>query len=144
MTTITVEEFKTRFAKNFTFGTEIDQVSDTNIQNAINDAYCVFNNSLYPVASTENPVDIGLQALNYLVAHFLTLDMDTLQMGAQAIYLQSSRSVNGMSESLIIPDWIQNTDLMPYATTSWGLKFLTITRPYLIGVCYSIEGYTVP
>lgn len=142
MTTITVEEFKTRFTKNFIFGNETDQVSDTDVQNAINDALTVFNQDLLP--TDENGINPSEIAFYYLSAHFCQLNYDEQGMGPQANFIQSSRSVGGMSESLQIPDWVSNSELSIYATTSFGLKYLQMIKPYCIGAAYAVEGKTTP
>jgi hypothetical protein len=141
MTTITVEEFKTRFVKNFIFGTETDQVSDTDIQNAINDALCSFNQDLLPVL--EYGINISQIAFGYLTAHFCLQNLDEQTMGAQPAFLQSSRSVNGMSESLDIPEFAK-AQFASFCTSSFGLKYINIILPYTIGTMYAIGGFTVP
>lgn len=142
MTTITVDEFKTRFAKNFIFGIEDNEVSDNDITNAITDALSVFNQDL--LSTDEEGINISKNAFYYLVAHFCQLNYDEIIGGSQPSLLQSSRSVGGMSESLQIPDWISNSELSIYATTSFGLKYLQIIKSYLIGVAHVVGGYTIP
>lgn len=142
MTTITVDAFKTRFVKSFTFGTGDEEVSDTDVQNAINDALVIFNQDLMP--TDENGINPSEIAFGYLVAHFCLSNLDEQTMGAQPAFIQSSRSVGGMSESLQIPDWVGNSELSLYATTSFGLKYLQMIKPYCTGAVYAVEGSTTP
>jgi hypothetical protein len=138
MITITIDEFKTQFPRSFTFSETLPDIRDADIAEAIVEANCVFNQDLYP------DEDCGKKALFYLSAHFLVRDIDAADMGGQSAFIQSSRSVNGMSESLAAPDWMNEGDFAYYATTAYGQKFLILTKPYLTGVMYAVEGLTLP
>lgn len=141
MTTITVDAFKTRFVKSFTFGTGDEEVSDTDVQNAINDALVIFNQDLMP--TDENGINPSEIAFGYLVAHFCLSNLDEQTMGAQPAFIQSSRSVGGMSESLDIPEWAK-TQFAYYCTTAFGLKYINMILPYTVGAVYGLEGSTTP
>lgn len=136
--TITATEFKTHFDRGqFSYGSAIPAIRDIDIDSAITEAKAVVNENIYP---TE---DICKLALVYLSAHFLQLDTgggeDT---NGQPVYNQVSRSVGSISESLHVPEWMKEGDFALYSTTYYGQKWLALTKPYLGGAIYSIQGGT--
>lgn len=137
--TITATEFKAFFDRGqFDYGTTPPQVRDKDIDEAISEAECVINCNLYPDEETCKKV------LYYLTAHFLTLDLANDDNGGQPTFNQTSRSADGISESVHIPDWMKEGDLSSYTVTSYGIKFLTLSKPYLDGVIFSVQGGTRP
>jgi len=137
MITITATEFKTYFDRGqFSYGTELPSIRDADIATAIAEAEAIFNHDIY---SNE---DIEKLALYYLTAHFLRLDTDAVDSAGQANFNQNSRSADGISESLSIPDWMTQGDFALYATTYYGQKWLALTKPYLDGAVLSVPGGT--
>ena len=134
--TVTVEDIKTHFDRAFTFGA--DDVRDSDIEIAISEADATFNADLYP---TE---DICKLAKKYLIAHFLVSDTEAAEGGGQARFHQQSRSVGSVSESLAIPEWMNEGELSFFTTTYYGQKFLTLSKPYMGGVIFSVKGGTNP
>jgi hypothetical protein len=142
MVEITFEEFKTKFDRDFTFSETLPDIREVDFDNAYLDANSVFNQSLIPAKPDDS---IAKNALLNLTAHFLSLNIDASETGAQARFLQSSRSAGGMSESLQIPSWVSDNDVFSqFATTSFGLKYLIISKPYLDGAIYVVGGQTLP
>jgi len=134
MGNVTIASFKAKFARGqFQYGTELPAILDQDITDAIAEKDAVFNFGLYP---SETP-EIGILAEHYLTAHFLLCDTDAADSGGQARLLQNSRSVDGVSESLEIPDWMKGSE---FATTYYGQKFLILSRPYIIGQGIAIAG----
>ena len=140
MGTVTLASFKTKFARNFTFGSAVPDIMDADITNAIAEKDAVFNFELYP---TDKPA-IGTLAEHYLTAHFLATDVDAADSGGQSRLLQTSRSADGVSESLDLPDWMKQGEFAFYATTYYGQKWLILSKPYLDGAVFSVEGGTQP
>lgn len=138
MGTVTIASFKTQFARNFTFGSSLPDVLDDDITKAIAEKDAVFNFSLYP---SDNPA-IGTLAEHYLTAHFLTTDIDAADSGGQTRLLQTGRSADGVSESLDLPDWMKQGEFAFYATTYYGQKYLILSKPYLDGAVFLVEGGT--
>ncbi|MBD3283542.1 DUF4054 domain-containing protein [Candidatus Pacearchaeota archaeon] len=137
--TVTVTEFKTLFDRGqFVFGTTVPDVRDKDIAEAISEMEAVINQDLIP------DEDICKKAKLYLAAHFLVMDLDLFDNGGQGMFLQTHRSADGLSESLHIPEWMKETDFAMYTTTGYGIKFLMLTKPYLDGAVYCIEGKTQP
>lgn len=137
--TITVAEFQDYFDRGqFTYGTDLPDIRDKDIESAIAEALAVFNEGLYP------DDDAAQQALYYLTAHFLYLDVDAGESGGKPSFIASSHSADGVSESLQIPDWMSSGEFAFYATTYWGQKFLILSKPYLDGAVFSVPGATHP
>ena len=137
--TITATDFKDYFDRGqFTYGTTLPSIRDKDIDTAIAEAVAVFNGDLYPTS------DICQMALLYLTAHFLTVDTWAVESGGQASFLQSSHSADGLSESFAIPEWMQQGEFAIYAMTSYGQKWLMISKPYLDGAVFTVDGATTP
>lgn len=139
--TPTVSTFKTKFARGqFDYGTVLPAILDADITDAIAEAEAVFNPGLYP---SDYP-EIGTLCELYLTAHFLVTDIDAADSGGQTRLLQNSRSVDGVSESLEIPDWMKAGEFAFYVTTYYGQKWLILSKPYLDGAVFVVGGATQP
>jgi len=141
--TITATEFKDYFDRGqFTYGSTVPysfpEIRDKDIDSAIAEAQAVFNPGLFPDDDTTK------QALYYLTAHFLQLDIDVVSSNGQAKFNQSSRSAGGISESLSIPEWMNEGEYGFYSTTYYGQKYLILAKPYLDGAVFVVNGGTLP
>ncbi len=137
--TLSVEQFKDHFdCGQFDYGDTIPQVRDKDIATAIREMSSIINMSLYPNE------DVNLLAQNYLTAHFLTSCLTAVKTSGQAVFNRSSRSVGSISESVVVPDWMTKGHFALYATTYYGQKWLTLTKPYLIGHMFCVAGRTTP
>lgn len=137
--TVTIASFKTQFSRNFTFGSVLPDVLDDDITKAIAEKDAVFNFELYP----QDKPEIGTLAEHYLTAHFLASDINAADSGGQPAAMQTSRSADGVSESLQIPEWVTG-ELIFYWTTYYGQKWLILTKPYLDGAVFVVAGGTQP
>ena len=141
--TITATEFKAYFNRGqFTYGSTIPyaypEVRDQDIDSAIAEAEALFNGGLFPDDATCK------QALYYLTAHFVQQDLDAVVSNGQSKYNQSSRSADGISESLSIPEWMNEGEFAFYATTYYGQKYLILVKPFLDGAVFAVAGATQP
>lgn len=141
--TITAAEFKIVFDRGqFLFGSTVPytfpEVRDKDIDSAIAEALAVFNTGLFP------DEDTCKQALSYLTAHFVQQDLDAVASDGQAKFNQSSRSADGISESLSIPEWMNEGEFAFFATTYYGQKYLILAKPNLDGAVFSVPGATLP
>lgn len=137
--TITAEEFKTYFDRGqFTYGVDLPAVRDKDIDSAIAEAQATFNENLYPDEATCK------QALYYLTAHFLQNDVDSSFSNGQPTFIQNSRSADGISESVNIPEWMNEGAFAFYATTYYGQKYLILSKPYIDGAVFVVGGATLP
>lgn len=113
-------------------------VRDKDIQNAIDMAGDIFNDSLYPDNTTT-------KAQCYLTAHFLQTDIDAIVSGSvQPDFLMTAKAAQGVSASYEIPDWMKTNDFYFYTTTIYGYRFLMLSKPYLDGGVFSVAGATQP
>jgi len=139
MSKITAVEFKEQFDRGqFTYGETLPAVRDKDITGAITEAEFTYNEDLYP------DEDTCKLALNYLTAHYLTNDIEAANSGGQSVFIQGSRSADGISESLTIPEWMNEGDYAFYSTTYYGQKYLMLSKPYMGGAVYVVNGATTP
>lgn len=139
MITITAADFKAYFSRGqFTYGTDLPYVRDTDISQAIDEASGTWNEGLYPNDT------IAKQALEYLTAHFLQGTLDATDSQGQAEGIQSARSAGGISESLAVAPWMLEGEYALYATTFYGRRWLTISKPYADGAVFAVGGATTP
>ena len=136
---VTIASFKTQFSRNFVFGAALPDILDDDITKAIAEKDAVFNPEIYPA---ETPAT-GTLAEHYLTAHFLQSDVNAADSGGQPVALQNSRSADGVSESVQIPDWVTG-ELLFYWSTYYGQKWLILTKPYLDGAVFVVSGGTNP
>jgi len=141
--TPTVSTFKAQFVRGWTYGTSEPDIMDSDITNAIAEAEAVFNPDLYP-PDYPGFTSPGWLAELYLAAHFVITDVDAADTGGQTRFLQASRSVQGVSESVDIPDWMKAGEFAFYASSYYGQKFLILSKPYLDGAVFTIGGGTQP
>lgn len=114
-------------------------IIDSEIEEAFNEAGCVFNTSLW--ANDE----VMKKAFLYLVAHYLCLDARTGRQGIESFgeFAVSSRSVGDVSESYSIPDkYLSDPVLSYYTKTGYGLKYLSMLIPALRGNVACIFGWS--
>lgn len=134
-----VAAFKLLFSRGqFTYGTDVPDVRDADIEEAIAEATAVFNSDLYPsVAEGDRP-------FLYLAAHFLACDLDAADTGGQSRFVQNSRSADGLSESVEIPEELKSGEMSFYGTTAYGRKWWILSKPYADGAVFSVPGATQP
>lgn len=138
---ITIDEFKTFFAKDFDYGTEITQVSDADISKAMVEAGMNFNEKLF--GSEEEKKII----FSYLTAYYLVVDMNNVntQGASNNGGLVTYRQVRNVAESFKVPNWVsENPMLSQFAQNGYGLKYITMIYPYLIGNMGVVPGATLP
>ena len=121
---ITIEEFKTFFAKDFDYGDEIDQVSDIDITKAMTEASMNFNEKLFESIEEKKLV------FSYLTAYYLVVDINNAntQGASNNGGLVTYRQVRNVAESFKVPK----------------LKYITLIYPYLIGTMGVVPGATLP
>ena len=139
MPLITAESFKTYFDRGqFSYGTTLPAVRDKDIESAIAEAEATFNENLYPDIPSRD------MALNYLSAHFLQKDVESSKSKGQPTFIQNSRSADGISESVTIPDWMNEGIFYFYSTTYYGQKYIILSKPYIDGAVFTVLGATLP
>lgn len=111
----------------------LNYVRDEDIQNAMLEASINFNENLFDD-------DQAKMIFLYLTAYYLTYDLQNAS-GVVQTGVITSKSVGSISQSYGIPTWVlQDKVLGAYASNGYGLKYLSLLRPYLIGNVMFIEG----
>ena len=151
LATITIAAFKARFGRDFQFtdatsrpGDNLpdpDYVLDQDITNAFADATPLLNQSLLGDDAT---ITLGYL---YLTAHCLCINLNNANagQGATANMPVNSRSVGSVSESYTVPEmFTKNPIFVPYLGTAYGLKYLTLIMPNMVGNIGAVRGGTMP
>lgn len=149
---ITVDDFKDHFVRDFDYAipsgetTSIydcqkNYVMNADITKAFSEAKMNFNESLFDTDSS-----LKLTFL-YLTAHYLVMDLQMSQQGpgSGSQFPVQSRSVGPVSESYSIPDWISKDPMWSvFATTRYGMKYISLVRPLLVGNVFAYQGASTP
>lgn len=120
---------------------EFNYINDSDIEKAYRESQAVFNQALFSPESTLT------LAYKYLTAHYLSLDLKASMQGinANAPTTVASKSVGSVSESYSVPKaWTEDPNIQFYTTTYYGVKYLSIVMPLLIGNIQVIQGATTP
>lgn len=142
--TPTIAEFKTFFVRDFPFAPASDPadaenyIIDADITRAISEAEINFNAQY----GTDDQCKIVFM---YLIAFYLVTNIQnsTRGLNAQAKFPMNSNSVGGVSVSYQIPDKIaKDMFLSQYTQNGYGMKYLSLVAPFLIGGVSLIEGTT--
>jgi hypothetical protein len=133
---IDADDFKAYFDRDFPYGTGKCEVRDADISKAIAEANILFNPGLF--------ADLPSQtiAFEYLTAHLLTRHFlatgGIIQQGqglnSTGNFPISSKGAGGLSVSYAIPETVSaDPALAQYLTTQYGLIYLNMVMPNLIG-----------
>lgn len=141
----TVANFKAQFVRDFNYApvsdaTNLDYVTDADIQNGLNQAVANFN----PTLAFANDAARTLAAL-YCAAFFMVSALQTSAqgVGSQSNFPITSRSVAGVSVSYQVPEpYLKNAALAIYTANGYGLTYLSYTLNLLVGHVYTVEGTT--
>ena len=114
--------------------TVLNYTQDSDIKNAMAEARVNFNEGMFPDEDTAKLVFL------YLTAYYLTVDFKNA-IGQSSTGVVQSKTVGSVSESYAIPQWVTNSPILSaYAQNGYGLKYLTLIRPYIIGNIYLSVG----
>lgn len=122
-------------------GNANDYVLPQDITNAFAEATVLFNQAFF-----DNDSDIKLGYL-YLTAHFLVTDLRRSNSGlsSRPELLLESRTVGSMTESYALPDRYKSDPILNgYLKTGYGMKYLDLIMPNLIGNVVSVGGWVNP
>ena len=126
---VTISDFKNYFVRDFCYGQVPETIMDCDIAKALNEAKNFINQGIIPCNKL-------LIAFYYLAAHFLVLNIRMAFNGVQSVGQQiiQNNNITEVSESYAIPSkFINNAVVNAYAKTDYGLKYLSIVLPNLIG-----------
>jgi hypothetical protein len=136
----TIAEFKTYFTRDFPYGSDpATSILDADIGKAFGEANLLMNPNLW---NSQEAWTIGYM---YCAAHFLVIDLQMSSQGISGVgnWLTTSKSVGSISESFQIPQRIlDNPELAAFSKTNYGMKFLQLILPQLVGQIFSVYGGT--
>lgn len=140
---ITVAEFKTWFSRDFPYSEDGDLTGVTthDIQKAFAEAWMNFNSSFF---ETEDDKKLGFL---YLSAHYLVIDLQNSSQGINGKYegLMTNKSVGSVSVGYTIPNWVTDHPIYSLLSqTKYGLKYLSLIIPMLVGNVVAVKGITHP
>ena len=138
---ITPAQFKEFFVKDFVYGTGQDQVSDNDITRAISEAKMNFNESLFDTDDEKKIIFL------YLTAYYLVVDINNIntQGASNNGGLVTYKQVRNVAESFKVPKWIEESPMYSmFSQNGYGLKYLIMIYPYLIGNVGIVPGRTLP
>lgn len=118
-----------------------DFVQAQDITNAFAEAQILFNQAFF---GTTAQITLGYL---YLTAHFLVTDLRRSNAGlsSRPELLVSQRSVGGVSETYAIPEQLQNEAILNgYLKTGYGMKYLDMILPQLVGNVGVVAGTVLP
>lgn len=147
LNSITVADFKAQFPRDFPYAPPSivgnnDYVYDADISRAFLEAQVVFNQGLF---GSDAQIRMGYL---YVTAHYLCLDLRAALAGIQGSggsFPVSSRSVGSVSESYAIPERYTDDPLLAlYTQTNYGMKYLSLVLPNLVGNMVAVFGGTNP
>lgn len=73
------------------------------------------------------------QAYLYLSAHYLVGDLNANGLQSTGGGILGSKAVGNVSVGYVVPEWAKKEGYSFYTSTYYGMKYLTLTRPYRIG-----------
>lgn len=135
----TTFDFKAYFDRDFPYGTTQETVMDSDILKGLQDAKITINQGLF---GSQPAYQVGF--LN-LAAHFMVLSLKASSGGlqGQASWLQTSRAVGSVSESITVPQRIlDNPEFAALSKTGYGMKYLLMILPLLSGQIFTVRGGT--
>jgi len=103
-----------------------DYVWDEDIEKAYDEADATVLTKINTLAALK-------QAYLYLSAHYLVGDLNANGLQSTGNGLLSSKAVGNVSVGYVVPEWAKKEGYSFYTTTYYGMKYLTLTRPYRIG-----------
>ena len=119
-----------------------DYIWDEDIEKAFKEAKLSFNTGL-----AYGDCDQVKHLFYYLTAHYLVQDISTSRDGLLSSGNNSiaSKSAGNVSLSYAIPEMFLKSPIMNYYTkTGYGLKYLNLVYPYMIGNIGVVQGRTTP
>lgn len=116
-------------------------IQDDDITNAFAEAQVNYNQSLF---GTDAQIKLGYL---YLTAHYLCVDIRNSRSGiaATGMFPMTSRTVGSVSESYGIPTAYMDSPIYAiYSQTGYGMKYLSLVLPQLVGNIGAVYGGTNP
>lgn len=141
-----VADFKAQFTREFVYGVTKDKVMDADITRGLNEAMSVFNSGLWADDDERKTVFL------YASAHFMVLNLQAagglfiqgLGLGVQSrgTGVIQSKSVGQVTIAYVLPESLTGDAILSgFMRTDFGLRYLQVLVPRLVGQCYTVEGF---
>lgn len=142
----TVSEFKSFFARDFYFASasdpnNLDYIVDSDITRAINEGQINFNDGLF--GSDAQVTNVFM----YLAAFCLVRNIQNSAKGltSQSKFPISGTSVGSVSVNFQIPEaYSKDPFISSFTQNGYGMRYLELAFPFLIGNVGISEGWTTP
>jgi hypothetical protein len=121
--------------------TKLEMVTDDDINGAIQDANFNVNQALFDDQPSFT------RAFLFLAAHQLCENIQAAiqGVGSQYAWLTQAKSVDGVSQSFMIPERVSSDPfLSALSTTRYGINYLKIVLPFIVGHAFSTMRETNP
>ncbi len=116
-------------------------IQDADISRAFLEAKVNLNQGLF---TSDDNIRMGYL---YLTAHYLCNDIRTASggVGSSALFPLMARSVGNVSENYGIPQvYLDNPVYSFYTQSGYGMKYLSLVLPQLVGNIGWVQGWTNP
>ena len=141
-----VADFKDQFDRDFIYGDGKDSVRDIDIQRGLNEADSIFNPDIW-VSAAEQKI-----AYLYASAHFMVMNIQMagglsakpkgLGVRNRGGGIIAGKSVGQVSVTNGMPDSIVNDPILnQFMRTDYGLRYLAILTPRLVGNIAVVTGF---
>jgi hypothetical protein len=136
-----VADFKMQFNRDFPYGNDdLSTIQDADISKAQFQAQLTINASLF---YNQDYYNLGI---NLLSAYFLVQNLRSSSQGIAAKFdwATNSKTVAQVSASFSIPQRIlDNPEFSIYAANAYGVQYLAMVLPLLVGAMFPVAGGTV-
>lgn len=134
----TIDDFKAWFSRDFPFGNDsLAQVNDTDVTKCLTQQQNTINPCLFPTQNIYTQGALLLAAFNLVQ----NLRASSQGIAAKFDWTTSSKSVGGVSAGFAIPSRIlENPSLAIYASNTYGVMYLQLILPFLVGQMFSVDG----
>lgn len=135
--TVTIEQFKGYFFRDFPFLPNDCEISPEERYNYVTDediSKAMMQAQINANERFGNNDNEKVFIFLHLVAFYLVMDLKNASAGVNSTYsgLVASKSVGDVSESYNFPQWIVNSPLYSiYSQNGYGMKYLSLIIPYL-------------
>lgn len=138
----TVSDFKTYFARDFPYNTDVTLgITDTDIQKAIDACALVIPQELF------DSQDFYTMCFLYLTAHTLVESISTSSQGLSGKYewAVASKGAGNVSVGFSVPEnLVSNPQYSMLTKTTYGARYFELVYPYIVGPTFAVEGFTHP
>lgn len=135
----TIEDFQTRFARDFPFGDDASHVQNSDIEIAMREVRSYINPELF-----HDQCKFTQGALQ-LCAHYLVMNLRASSQGiwGQFDWMHTAKTVGSLKQTMEIPRRVLEHPMLGMLTqTNYGTSYLYMVLPELCGMVFASWGGT--